>query len=215
MVTTLRRMALSLLLGAGAASASAGVITSEGVTFTSTFKGNVLTLEIDAAGRTGGWAKASYIDALSIKTIGRFTDVSMGSSTAAALWKLDAAELNAKGCDGGGGKGNDDGFDRLCYSGDKVALADNMLFTFTFAGDVTLGAPHLKVRFLDAKGKKAGDLLSEDFPFQGEIPDEDPDNDPPPHEDPPVGEVPEPQSLGLVAGGIAALGFVRRRRQRK
>ena len=93
------RRALGSLLIVAASNASAGVITQDGVVFTSTFTGNVLTLEIDAAGRTGGWAGATAIDALGIKTVGSFGSVTMRSSTGAD-WTLSSAELNASGCAG-------------------------------------------------------------------------------------------------------------------
>lgn len=158
------RTALSSLLLVAASHASAGVITQDGVVFTSTFTGNVLTLEIDAARRSGGWAAATAIDALALKTIGSFSGVKMSSSTGAA-WPLSASELKAKGC---AGASTSSGAEQrlLCVTGAGVALTDNMLFTFTFDGTPTLTAPHLKVHFVNANGTKAGSLLSMDFPFQ-------------------------------------------------
>jgi hypothetical protein len=166
-VRTLFRHAVSSLLIVAASNASAGVITQDGVVFTSSFSGNVLKLQIDAAGRAGGWAGASAIDALGIKTIGSFGSVSMTSSTG-ARWTLSSAELNPSGCAGNEkGKSKAEG-GRLCFSGGAVDLADDMLFTFVFEGAPNLGAPHLKVHFVDARGAKVGSLLSMDFPWQGE-----------------------------------------------
>ena len=158
------RNTLSSLFFVAASHASAGVITQDGVVFTSTFTGNVLTLEIDAAGRSGGWAAATAIDALAIKTIGSFTDVKMSSSTGAD-WSLSASELKAKGC-ASGAAGSGASQRLLCVTGPGVALADNMLFTFTFGGAPALAAPHLKVHFINANGGKVGSLLSMDFPLQ-------------------------------------------------
>jgi len=87
-MSALFRRALGSLFIVAASNASAGVITQDGVVFTSTFTGNVLTLEIDAAGRTGGWAGATAIDALGIKTVGSFGSVTMRSSTGAARFSL-------------------------------------------------------------------------------------------------------------------------------
>lgn len=159
--------AASSLLIVAASNASAGVITQDGVVFTSTYTGNVLTLEIDAANRNGGWAGASAISALSLKTIGGFSGVSMNSSSGMA-WALSASELSARGCSSPKAGSSTAGMTRLCYSGSSIALADNMQFTFTFTGSPSLSAPHLKVRFVDAQGSKVGSLLSLDFPWQGE-----------------------------------------------
>lgn len=159
------RTALLPLLLAASSSASAGVLTLNGVVFTSSYTGNVLTLEIDAAKRTGGWETAVAIDALGIKTVGSFDSVSATNSLDAA-WTLSGAELNAKGCNGNG-KGN---ADKICYKGGKIGLTDNMVFTFTFQGSPTLGAPHLKVHFLTADGRKVGSLLSDDFALDAETP---------------------------------------------
>ena len=163
-----RHAVCSLLISAAtiaATNASAGVITQDGVVFTSTYSGKVLTLQIDAKNRSGGWASATALDAFSIKTIGSFSGVIMSSATSGD-WALSAAELTAKGCGAPKGKGGTADLSRLCYSGAGVALADNMVFTFTFDGSPTLSAPHLKVHFVDARGNKVGSLLSMDFPAQ-------------------------------------------------
>lgn len=164
-MSTLFRRALGSLFIVAASNASAGVITQDGVVFTSTYDGNVLTLEIDAANRSGGWAAASAIDALSLKTIGSFSDVAMRSSSGTA-WSLVPGELNAHGCAAARTRAATAGMTRLCYAGADIALADNMLFTFTFSGTPSLSAPHLKVHFVDAQGSKVGSLLSLDFPWQ-------------------------------------------------
>lgn len=61
------------MLGAGAmASAQAGTLEFQDVSFTSSWTDSVLTLEIDAAKRTGDWSKATAIGALQLKDIGNF-----------------------------------------------------------------------------------------------------------------------------------------------
>ena len=186
MTRTLRHALLPLLFAA-AGTASASVITLDGVVFTTTYTGNVLTLQIDAAGRTGGWAGATAIDALGIKNVGSFGGVKMTSRTGAD-WAFSSNELNSGGCSAAGngnGNGNGNGKKdksnksnkensdtadgaRICYTGGAVNLADNMVFTFAFEGTPSLGAPHLKVQFVDAKGNKVGDLLSRTFDWQAE-----------------------------------------------
>ena len=207
------RHALGSLVIVAASNASAGVITQDRVVFTSTYVGNVLTLEIDAAKRSGGWAAASAIDALAIKTIGGFSDVSMSSSTGAD-WSLLPGELNARGCAPAKGKPGATAQTRLCYTGAGVSLADTMVFTFSFTGAPSLSAPHLKVHFVDANGAKVGSLLSLDFPWQAAgMPSgsqaviEQPTTDIalPAH-------VPEPFTPGLMAAGLAMLAAARRRR---
>ena len=234
-----RHAVCSLLISAAtiaATNASAGVITQDGVVFTSTYSGKVLTLQIDAKNRSGGWASATALDAFSLKTIGSFSGVKMSSATGGD-WALSAAELTAKGCGATKGKGGTADLSRLCYSGAGVALADNMVFTFTFDGSPTLSAPHLKVHFVDAGGNKIGSLLSMDFPAQA-VPD--PVSAPPPTVPEPglipppvigigedgssgdnlpvvlpspdtVSDVPEPASTAMIAAGLALIGIARRR----
>lgn len=188
---TLRIAAATALLAAGLiGSASAGTLTYQGVTFTSSWTGNVLTLEIDAASRSGDWATATTIGALQLKDIGSFGSVSLTSAPGAATgWTLSSNELNANGCAGGAHVGTS-----LCYSGAHVALADDIVFQFTFAGgSPSLDAPHLKVNFFVGDGtQKVGSLLSQT-----------------------IAPVPEPQTYAMMFGGLAALAATARRRQRK
>jgi hypothetical protein len=189
--TTLRNTAAAIALAAGfAASANAGTLEFQGVTFTSSWTGNVLTLEIDAANRTGDWAGATTIGALQLKDVGTFDSVALTSAPVGAKgWILSPDELNANGCSGGAHVGTG-----LCYSGAHVALTDDMVFQFTFAGGKPmLDAPQLKVNFFDGDGdKKVGSLLSQT-----------------------ISPVPEPQAYAMLVGGLAVFGVVARRRKVK
>lgn len=161
---TLKNLLLGSLLGAGTiASAHAGLLTYQDVTFTSTWSGNVLTLEIDAARHTGDWTNASGLAALELKGIGNYTGVSVTTAPdGAGKWTTSGSELKAGGCSG---TTNGQGGSRLCFYGQQIALADNMVFSFTFSGsDIQTADPHLKVNFVDAKGKKTGSLLSQTLP---------------------------------------------------
>jgi hypothetical protein len=189
--TTIRKTLLSALLAAGAvASAQAGTLEFQGVTFTSSWTDNVLTLEIDAAHRTGDWANASTIGALQLKGIGSFDNVTLSAAPGgAANWTLSSNELNANGCGGGAHIGSG-----LCFSGAHIALSDDMVFKFTFGGGATdFSSPHVKVNFFDgAGGRKVGSLLSENIP---------------------LAPVPEPQTYAMMLGGLGLMAVMARRRK--
>lgn len=193
MNTTIRKTLLSSLLAVGAiASAQAGTLEYQGVTFTSSWMDNVLTLEIDAAHPTGDWAGANTIGALQLKGLGSFDGVSLLSAPGgAANWTLSSNELNANGCGGGAHAGAS-----LCFSGDHIALSDDMVFKFTFNGGATdFTSPHVKVNFFNGDGgRKVGSLLSENIP---------------------LAPVPEPQTYAMMLGGLAVLGAMARRRKTK
>lgn len=191
-MNTVRNTVIAGLLVAGitATSASAGTLTYQGVTFTSSWSGNVLSLEIDAANPTGDWLTATTLGALQIKDIGTFDSVSLTSAPGDAInWTLSSNELTANGCDGGAHVGQS-----LCYSGMHVALTDNMMFQFTFTGTNTnFTSPHLKVEmFNGAGGDKVGSLLSQNIP---------------------AAPVPEPDTYAMMFGGLAALAALARRRK--
>lgn len=192
----LRRALLPALLALTCAGAQAGVLTYQGVTFTTTFAGNVLTLEIDAAHPNGDWLDARTMGAVGIKDIGTFSSVQlMQAPGAAAGWMFSTDELNANGCESGGQATR-----TVCYEGAHVNLQDDMVFKFAFTGGVQdFASPHLKVNFFDADGKKAGTLLSMNVP---------------PGDTPPT-PVSEPGTAGMMMGGLALAGLMARRRMHK
>lgn len=211
MTTLLRQSSLALALAIGALPAQAGVLTYQDVVFTTSWTDNVLTLEIDAAKHSGDWTRAVSLSALSLKDIGTYKSVSVSAApNGASDWTLNARELNANGCGGGGtAKRNNRA---LCLSGDAIALGDNMVFTFTFSGGTpSLDAPHLKVNFLDAAGNKAGDLLSQTITLAAAVtpqPQPDPAPAPAPAPTPAQPSAPEvvatPPDPALVPGSGSA-----------
>jgi hypothetical protein len=191
MTSFIRTTLLAALLGAGTlASAQAGTIEYQGVDFTSSWSGNVLTLEVDAANPTGSWAGATSLGALQLKDLGSFDSVSLTAAPGGATnWTLSSKELNANGCSGGSHAGSS-----LCYSGAHLALTDDMVFQFTFSGDnVDPTSPQLKLTMFGADGnKKVGSLMGEHLV---------------------VSAVPEPQTYALMLGGLGLLGFMARRKR--
>lgn len=163
MKTTLRTTGLGILLGMATMSAHAGVLKADGVTFTSSWSGNVLTLEIDAAKRSGGWSTATGLAALAIKNVGTYSSVSVSAAPGGTTaWNVSTSELRASGCSGTGSGATSN---RMCFYGNQIALGDDMVFKFTFNGaSVTTTEPHVKVEFVDARGNKVGSLLSQTLP---------------------------------------------------
>jgi hypothetical protein len=207
----LKNAMLAALLGAtGIATAHAGLLTYQGVTFTSSWSGNVLTLEIDAAKHTDDWSTASGLSALGIGGIGDYTSVSVSATPrGASSWTTSSAELNGQGCSGDT-KGQDGS--RLCFYGQQIGLSDDMLFSFTFSGSqVDTIDPHVKVQFVDGEGKKVGSLLSATLPgagLQPAVPAVPSSGGGKP------GDVPEPQSIALLLAGLGLMGLAMRRKGR-
>lgn len=172
--------------GLGFSSVAHAQLTFQGVTFTPSYSGNVLTLEIDAANPTGDWSTANFIGALQIKSIGSWSSVSMTGPGAASGWTLAPDELSANGCDGGSS-----GNQRACAFGTLVPLADDMIFTFTFTGGTQdFSLPHIKVLMFENENstQKVGSLMSLDVPA-----------------------IPEPSTYAMLLGGLGILALARQR----
>ncbi|MFD2368333.1 PEP-CTERM sorting domain-containing protein [Pseudoduganella sp. GCM10020061] len=169
----------------GASSAANAQVTFQGVTFTPSWSGNVLTLEIDAANPTGDWSTAEALGALHIKSIGSWDSVVMSGPGSAGSWTIVNNELNANGCVGGGGGGNQS----ACASGSLIPLTDDMVFQFTFTGgSQDFSMPHIKVQMFEMDGeRKVGSLMSLDIPA-----------------------IPEPSTYAMLLGGLGLLAVARR-----
>lgn len=159
----MKSVLLAALAGAAIAPVQAGLLTYQDVTFTSSWSGNTLTLEIDAANHGGDWAKAKGLAALELDGIGDYTGVSVVTAPNGATgWTTSSSELNAKGCSG---TTNGQAGSRLCFYGQQIGLADDMVFSFTFSGNAVQAVdPHVKVEFVSSKGNKVGSLLSQTLP---------------------------------------------------
>ncbi len=186
-----RTAAAAALLAAGSAltSINAQALEFQGVTFTSTVLGNMLTIEIDAAGRTGNWENAGYIGAIQVGDIGQFTFGSVAIGGLGFDWAATQAELSGSptgnACAGGPSSWH------YCFSGTPQALGDDMMFTFTAPSDIVGTSPHLKVAFYNTtntSGGPDGDLLSQNVPA-----------------------VPEPGTYAMLLAGLGLLGFMARR----
>lgn len=201
-----------LLSSFGAGNVKAGVIgpvcgSCEGGVYTLTYSNFQtigpndqldVSLSFNTTGYTGG---GLYIDAAAVKIaptlistelIGTPPSVPNGS-----VWNTFDGALNANGCSGAGS-----GFTCTESSGNG-ALVSNLSNTFTwriiiptgtlFTGE---GQASIKGLYTDAQGNKSGAVLSEGITL---TPGGD-DN-----------QVPEPGSLFLLSGGLAAFALLRRR----
>ena len=180
-------MAVAACLGM-AGSAGAGVLTFQGVTFTTSFAANVLRLEIDAASPIGDWSTATTLGMLGLKDVGSFSSVSLTAAPPGGLsWTINNNELSANGCIDGANPM------KVCAFGTHLALTDDMVFEFTFSGGTqNFASPHLKVGMYEGDSPdKVGSLLSMNIP-----------------------PIPEPATYGMLLAGLALVGALARARTR-
>lgn len=182
-----KTMMAGALVTAGlfASSAANAQLTFQGVTFTPSWSGNTLTLEVDAANPTGDWSTADAIGSLQLKDIGTWDSVVLSGPGDFSSWTISGNELSANGCDGGS-----DGIQRLCLNGTPITLTDDMMFTFTFTGGVQeMDSVFIKVRmFEDGATDKVGSLMSMEVPV-----------------------IPEPSTYAMLLGGLGVLVLAGRR----
>lgn len=135
---------------------------------------------------------AKYLDAISFKGLGADPMTAALAGGGAATAAVDGG-LNANGCNGSG-----TGY--VCFdfpsNYDRTGLT-NLTFDLVTTGAFDLtGNPHLKLLWLDANGKKAGSLYSQDIPFSHT-----------------TSVVPEPATWALMIGGFGLAGATLRRRR--
>jgi len=196
----LTKMSAAIMLSLSM-SAHAGMIIDwegTGVDFYSSWNGDTLRIEIDAANPTAGWANAVSIDSIAINAPDAWSwgvpgDITLTGPDVSFDGPIDRVGLNAGGCQKDLIPKNL-GKNHPCWTG-LALLTDNMYFDFSFGAGLVSNHtdnPHLKVRFIDAGGNKVGSLLSAD-----------------------LHSVAEPSVLLLMGAGLAGLGFACRSRTKK
>jgi len=149
-----------------------------------------ITLTIDTSGYNGPGVQ---LNAVAIKVSSMLVSMSLlDAPDGAAAWTTWMGGLNANGCSNGGS-----GFE-CAYAGlHGVTVPDgsySWIFDLTMNTGVLFTTPNsssIKVRYIDANGVKAGDIVSENITLQA---------------------IPEPTTVALLGSGVLALASARRRR---
>jgi hypothetical protein len=168
----------------------------QGVTFEmQALDSNTLQLSISDAltGGTGNWSDINFLSAFEIKGFG--TDATSANVTSGpGTWAVSTNNnLANAGCTSNGDQKG------ACFqSSPATALTDSMVWTIDFFGVpdlTTLASLHLKVNFFESQFQSTatGDLLSQDISI--------------------TTPVPEPSTYALMLAGLAAIGFMVRRRR--
>jgi hypothetical protein len=180
--------------------ASAGTLTSQGVTFnTWAVDSDTMGLQIlNVLNATGNWAPAQFLKSFEVKNVAFGSGAEVASASIASgpgsFASTVSAGLSANGgCATGGTPG-------ACFvSSPAVTLTNNMTWTIDFTassgGTLNFDNAHLKVQFLtNATDTKAtGDLLSQNI----------------------VTAVPEPETYAMMLAGLGLMGAIVRRRKNK
>lgn len=182
-----------LMSTAAANAATVWQSTFQGATFTFT-QTSATTATFDIAGvnaLTGDWSNAAVLDSFAFKGLGTtaITALRSGVSTVGQ-----DGGLNANGC-----QGNGNGFVCFDFTPNLAASVSNLTFDLTAtsgAFGVVADGPHFKILWLDSKGKKAGDLYSQDLALV-----------------PPTSAVPEPATWAMMITGFGLAGAAMRRRR--
>jgi len=149
----------------------------------------------NALNASGDWTDAVSIKSFSFKDIGNSRQWKGRPGT----WVYHHNELNESAdCSTGRDAGKEN---KHCFLAPfAVALTNDMVWTIDFgsgAFNIASTGPHLKVKFLDARGKKEGRLLSKSLPLTI-----------------PPAQVPEPMTGVLLLSGLGAIKLVQLRVRR-